>query len=63
MLTLGKDWKCGMDFKMDMQCSEDILLLGAGFTKNCGGLLANEMWTEIFNHEKIQDNSRLRTKV
>lgn len=46
---------------MDIQCSENVLLLGAGFTKNFGGLLANEMWAEIFNHEKIQGQPRLRT--
>ncbi|WMW22419.1 SIR2 family protein [Methanolobus mangrovi] len=46
---------------MDIQSSKNILLLGAGFTKNFGGLLANEMWAEIFNHEKIQNQPRLRT--
>ncbi|NQU17955.1 MAG: SIR2 family protein [Candidatus Saganbacteria bacterium] len=30
------------------------LLTGAGFTKNFGGLLADEMWAIIFNHEKVQ---------
>lgn len=40
--------------------SEDILLLGAGFTKNFGGLLANEMWAEIFNHKEIQAQSRIK---
>jgi hypothetical protein len=44
---------------MDIQCSENILLLGAGFTKNFGGLLADEMWAEIFNHEKIQAQPRV----
>lgn len=46
---------------MDIQYSEDILLLGAGFTKNFGGLLANEMWAEIFNHKRVQAQPRLRT--
>jgi hypothetical protein len=36
---------------MNIQSSENILLTGAGFTKNFGGLLASEMWAEIFNHE------------
>lgn len=39
---------------INIQSSENILLTGAGFTKNFGGLLASEMWAEIFNHEKIQ---------
>lgn len=45
---------------MDIQCSENILLLGAGFTKNFGDLLANEMWADIFSHKKIQDQQRIR---
>jgi hypothetical protein len=45
---------------MDIQSSENILLLGAGFTKNFGGLLANEMWAEIFNHDSIQALPRIK---
>lgn len=45
---------------MYIKSSENILLLGAGFTKNFGGLLADEMWAEIFNHEKIQAQSRIK---
>jgi len=48
------------DQGMDIQSSENVLLLGAGFTKNFGGLLAEEMWAEIFNHEKIQAHPRIR---
>ncbi|AKB53936.1 MULTISPECIES: SIR2 family protein [Methanosarcina] len=40
--------------------AENILLLGAGFTKNFGGLLASEMWAEIFNNEKIQAQPRIK---
>jgi hypothetical protein len=40
--------------------TENILLLGAGFTKNFGGLLADEMWAHIFNHEKVQAQSRVK---
>jgi len=39
---------------LDIQSTEHMLLLGAGFTKNFVGLLAKEMWTEIFNHKEIQ---------
>lgn len=46
---------------MDIQSSDNILLLGAGFTKNYGGLLSSEMWAEIFNHEKIQAQPRIKT--
>lgn len=41
--------------------AENILLLGAGFTKNFGGLLASEMWAEIFNNEKIQAKPRIKS--
>lgn len=40
--------------------AENILLLGAGFTKNFGGLLASEMWAEIFNNEVIQAKPRIK---
>lgn len=52
-----------MTVKMKIHSSETILLLGAGFTKNFGGLLANEMWAEIFNHEKVQAQARIRQKM
>lgn len=45
---------------MTIQSSENILLTGAGFTKNFGGLLASEMWAEIFNHEKIQAQPKIK---
>lgn len=40
--------------------SDRVLLTGAGFTRNFGGLLAKEMWAEIFNNHRVQENSRLR---
>ncbi|MCC4768379.1 hypothetical protein FXW07_17690 [Methanosarcina sp. DH1] len=39
---------------------ERILLLGAGFSKNFGAPLANEMWYLIFNHKEIQSKPRIR---
>ncbi len=48
---------------MNINCSRNVLLLGAGFTKNFGGLLASEMWAEIFNHEKVQAQARIRQKM
>ena len=32
-----------------------ILMTGAGFTKNFGGFLANEMWAKIFNCHEVQE--------
>lgn len=43
---------------MQREYSQHILLTGAGFTKNFGGLLAKEMWSIIFN--KIQSYPRLK---
>ncbi len=45
---------------MIKEISKFILLTGAGFTKNFGGLLASEMWSKIFNHEQIQSLPRLK---
>jgi hypothetical protein len=50
-------WK---DDNMNIQSSEHILLTGAGFTKNFGGLLAREMWSVIFNHNRIQAHLKIK---
>lgn len=38
-----------------------VLLTGAGFTKNFGGFLAEEMWAKVFNDPRIQAHPRLAT--
>ena len=48
------------DNNMNIQSNENILLTGAGFTKNFGAYLASEMWTEIFNHNKIQAQPKIK---
>lgn len=45
---------------MDIKSDKKILLLGAGFSKNFGAPLADEMWYLIFNHKKIQAHQRIR---
>ena len=45
---------------MSIQSTKNILFLGAGFSKNFGAPLANEMWYLIFNHEGIQAQPRLK---
>ncbi|BBL64765.1 hypothetical protein MSMAT_2749 [Methanosarcina mazei TMA] len=45
---------------MKIQSTKHVLLLGAGFTKNFGGLLADKMWYEIFNHEEIQSQPKIK---
>ena len=45
---------------MPYQYNQHILLTGAGFTKNIGGLLAKEMWSKIFNNPLIQQTSRVK---
>jgi hypothetical protein len=34
--------------------AKTVLLTGAGFTANFGGYLAEEMWSLIFSHPKVQ---------
>lgn len=46
-----------------MNYSKNILLTGAGFTKNFGGFLAEEMWAQIFNHTEVQKNWELVEKM
>ena len=41
---------------MAPQISKNILLTGAGFTKNFGGFVATEMWEKIFNCSEVQDS-------
>lgn len=36
-----------------MQFNKTILLLGAGFSANFGGLLARDMWAKIYNHPDL----------
>ena len=38
----------------------NILFTGAGFTRNFGGYLADEMWAIIFNHPQIKKRSVVR---
>jgi len=46
-----------------MQVHLPVLLTGAGFTHNFGGFLAEEMWTQIFNHPEVQGDSSLRAEM
>ena len=41
---------------MAPQISKNILLTGAGFTKNFGGFVATEMWEKVFNCSEVQDS-------
>ncbi|MBI2932276.1 MAG: SIR2 family protein [Planctomycetes bacterium] len=46
-----------------VQLSEFVLLTGAGFTKNFGGLLGNEMWPRIVGNKLVQQSPYLRPKL
>src|SRR3990172_12999168 len=37
-----------------------VILTGAGFTKNFGGLLASEMWSLILNQKEIASCEKVR---
>jgi hypothetical protein len=41
---------------MAPQKSKNILLTGAGFTKNFGGFVATEIWEKVFNCSEVQDS-------
>ena len=45
---------------MEKQISKTILMTAAGYTKNFGGFLAEDMWEKIFNHKEIQDKPALK---
>ncbi len=48
---------------MEISSGPVFILTGAGFSKNFGGFLGSEMWTQIFNNEKIQNDPDLRTAL
>src|SRR5581483_11253271 len=48
---------------IDASFSRRVLLLGAGFSRNWGGLLATEVQEEIFNHAAVQARPRLKAMV
>ena len=48
------------DNNLNIKSSDYILLTGAGFTKNFGAYLANEMWSKIFNNKKIQTKPKIK---
>ena len=43
--------------------SKLMVLTGAGFTKNFGGFLSNEMWPRVFNHPAIHENEKVRDEL
>lgn len=45
---------------MEKQISKTVLMTAAGYTKNFGGLLADQMWAKIFNHKEVQDKPDLK---
>jgi SIR2-like domain len=44
---------------MSLPMRESVLLTGAGFTANFGGVLASEMWSRLFNHREVQRSPSL----
>lgn len=48
---------------MPNQIHQYSLLTGAGFTKNFGGYLAQDMWAQIFNHSEISSDCELKEKL
>jgi hypothetical protein len=46
--------------KGDGMSTGQLLLLGAGFSKNWGGRLASEVWADVFTNSAIQARDRVR---
>src|SRR6267143_3018187 len=46
-----------------MRPSRNIILTGAGFTKDFGGYLGGEIWSAIFSQREIAQNQKLRLKL
>ena len=45
---------------MEISSGKVFVLTGAGFSKNFGGFLGSEMWSQIFNNQQIQADPDLR---
>jgi hypothetical protein len=58
---MGKefDW----DVLRDVEVQENILLAGAGFTRDFGGFLAEEMWTLIYNHPEVRACPKIASRM
>jgi DNA-binding NtrC family response regulator len=41
--------------------SRSTILTGAGWTRNWGGRLAEELWQDLMGHRAVQNNDRLRS--
>ncbi len=48
---------------IEFESKNYILLTGAGFTKNFGGFLGSEMWSQILHQKEIHENKNLRKKL
>ena len=49
-----EDWKL-LDWGLlkNTEVVENVLLTGAGFTRDFGGFLAQEVWSQVYNHPKV----------
>lgn len=46
-----------------MRPTKNVLMTGAGFTKDFGGYLGDEMWAAILSHKGISRHQKLRQKL
>ncbi len=59
-----KSWESlEWDILDKVEVCENILLTGAGFTRDFGGFLAKEMWTQIYNHPAIRACPKVAQKM
>jgi len=45
------------------RAAHDLLLTGAGFTRDFGGLLAKEIWNDLYNHERVREVADLASQL
>jgi hypothetical protein len=48
---------------VNYEINKFVLLTGAGFTRDFGGFLANEMWALIFNSPTLKDYPRIKSMM
>lgn len=60
----SRDFSCADMIQVtDPSFARHVLLVGAGFSRNWGGLLASEMQEKIFGHPAVQARPRLKRLV
>ena len=64
MIQDTEDWeRLEWDLLKNINVAENILITGAGFTRDFGGFLAEEMWSQIYNHPRIRSCPKVARRM